>query len=136
MKYAVIATGGKQYKVSEGDTISIEKLVVEVGKEVIFDKVLFFADGAAFQLGTPHLVGATVTAEVLEQFKSEKIRVAKFKAKARYRKVYGHRQDLTKVKIGKIVLKGAEKKKVTSSGTAGSVQGEKEEVKAKPQKSA
>ena len=125
MNYAVITTGGKQYKVSEGDVINVEKLAIESGKEIIFDKVLFFANGDAFQLGMPYLAGATVTASVVEQFQAPKIRVAKFKAKARYRKVYGHRQELTKLKIGAIAVKGAAKKKV-----------EKEEVEAKPQKSA
>lgn len=124
MKYAVIATGGKQYKVSEGDVISVEKLAVEAGKDIVLDKVLFFADGGAFQLGMPYLAGATVTAQVVEQFQAPKIRVAKFKAKANYRKVYGHRQELTRLKIGTIAVKAAAKKKV-----------EKEEVE-KPQKSA
>ena len=105
MTYAVIATGGKQYKVSEGDIIEIEKLDVEEGKDVTFADVLFYAADDAFQVGAPILSNITITGQVVSQFKAPKIRVAKFKAKARYRKVYGHRQHLTKIKIGKISVK-------------------------------
>lgn len=105
MKYAVIQTGGKQYKVSEGTEIEVDKLIAEQESIVKFEKVLMHAVDGAYQLGKPYIDGATVTAKVLEQKKGKKIRVAKFKAKARYRKVTGHRQKLTKVVIEKILVK-------------------------------
>jgi large subunit ribosomal protein L21 len=106
MKYAVIRTGGKQYKVSEGDELLIEKLDREKGKAIVFDEVLLLVDGQKVTLGKPLIKGATVKAEILEQIRGKKIRVAKFRAKSRYRKVKGHRQKLTKVKIKKIHGKG------------------------------
>ncbi len=109
MKYAVLQTGGKQYKVSEGSIIEVDKLQVELDSSIKLEKVLLMADGGAFQLGQPHVNGAVVTAKVLEQKKGRKIRVAKFKAKARYRKVTGHRQHLTKLEITNIAV-GKEKK--------------------------
>jgi large subunit ribosomal protein L21 len=102
MKYVVVKTGGKQYKVSEGSVIEVDKLPVEAGKQFVFDQVLMVADGDKVEVGTPLLVGATVTAQVLEQKRGEKIRVAKFKAKARYRKVTGFRAELTRVQVEKI----------------------------------
>src|SRR5437899_3276911 len=105
MKYAVLATGGKQYKVSEGSVLEVDKLPVEAGKAHVFDNVLLFADGADVQVGKPKLEGAFVTAQVLEQKQGDKIRVAKFKAKARYRKVIGFRAQLTKLQIEKIDVK-------------------------------
>jgi len=104
MKYAVIQTGGKQYKVSEGNTVDIEKLNTD-SENHIFDKVLLYAADGVVKVGQPHLADVTVTAKVLEQVKGKKIRVAKFKAKARYRKVTGHRQQLTRVQIEKIATK-------------------------------
>ena len=109
MKYAVLQTGGKQYKVIEGSVIEVDKLPVEIDANVKFEKVLLVADEGVFQLGKPHVDGAVVTAKVLEQKKGKKIRVAKFKAKARYRKVIGHRQLLTKVQVTKIAV-GSQKK--------------------------
>jgi len=109
MKYAVFASGGKQYKVSEGDIVELEKLPVEAGKEVVFDKVLLFVEDDTVKLGQPEITGLTIGAKVLDQIKADKIRVAKFKAKSRYRKVYGHRQHLTKVQIMSI---GTSSKKV------------------------
>ena len=97
--YAVIKTGGKQYRVSEGDEIFVEKLNVEDGKEVTFDEVLMI-DG---KIGTPYLDGATVKGTVLKQGKSKKIRICKYKNKSRSnRKTQGHRQPYTKIKITKI----------------------------------
>ena len=110
MKYAVIQTGGKQYKVSEGSEIEVDKLDVAADTNFEFEKVLLFVDGGAVQVGQPHLNGAKITAKVLEQKKGKKIRVAKFKAKARYRKVTGHRQMLTKLQITKIVASDVQKK--------------------------
>lgn len=106
MKYAVVETGGKQYKVSEGSVLEVEKLDAGVGNAFLFDKVLLLASDGSFKVGQPHVAGVTVSAKILEQKKGKKIRVAKFKAKARYRKVQGHRQELTKVVVEKIELGG------------------------------
>lgn len=100
--YAVIVTGGKQYKVSEGDVIFIEKLETEAGETVTFDKVLVVADGENVTVGTPVVEGATVTAKVEKQGKSKKIYVFKMKRKKNERKKKGHRQPYTKVTIEKI----------------------------------
>lgn len=105
MKYAVVQTGGKQYKVSVGDILEVEKLDAVKDADVKFENVLLYASDGAFTVGQPHVNGAIVAGTVLEQKKGDKIRVAKFKAKARYRKVTGHRQLLTKVQIEKIELK-------------------------------
>ena len=96
---AVFVTGGKQYYVTEGDTIYVEKLDAEVGKEVEFDEVLF-VDGVA---GTPTVKGAKVEATVVGHGKSKKIVVFKFKAKKNYRRTQGHRQPYTKLTVKKIV---------------------------------
>lgn len=100
--YAVIETGGKQYKVSEGDTIFIEKLEAEEGAAVTFDKVLVVADGENVKFGAPMVEGATVTANVVKNGKAKKIYVFKMKRKKNYRKKKGHRQPFTKVVIEKI----------------------------------
>ena len=112
MKYAVLQTGGKQYKVSEGSVIDIEKIEAAPETSVKFDQVLLLSQDGELQIGKPNLNDVSITAQVLEQKKGEKIRVAKFKAKARYRKVIGHRQLLTTVKIEKIT---AGSKKETKS---------------------
>lgn len=100
--YAVIETGGKQYKVSEGDVIFIEKLEVAEGESITFDKVLVLADGENVNIGTPTVAGATVTAKVEKQGKAKKIYVFKMKRKKNYRRKKGHRQPFTKVTIEKI----------------------------------
>lgn len=101
--YAVIQTGGKQYRVKEGETLKIEKLDVEPGKNVDLD-VLMVADeeGKNVKVGTPTLSGAKVTAKVLEQGRAKKVEVVKYKPKSRYKRVNGHRQPFTKVEISKI----------------------------------
>ncbi len=109
MNYAVITSGGKQYKVVPGQVLEFDKLPVEPGSTYAFDKVLLTVDGDAVNIGAPYITNATVTAKVLEQTKGDKIRVAKFKAKARYRKVQGFRAQLTKVEI--IGLSGKPEKK-------------------------
>lgn len=109
MKYAVIASGGKQYKVTEGQIIEVDKLPVEAGKAFAFENVLMTVDGASVTLGAPYINNLAVTGEVVEQFQGDKVRVAKFKAKARYRKVHGFRAQLTRVKITSLAGK-AEKK--------------------------
>lgn len=100
--YAVIETGGKQYKVSEGDVIFIEKLEAAEGEAVTFDKVLVVADGEKVNVGAPVVSGATVTAKVEKQGKAKKIYVFKMKRKKNYRRKKGHRQPFTKVTIEKI----------------------------------
>ena len=96
--YAVIETGGKQYKVAQGDVVFIEKLDVEAGNEVIFDKVLVVG-GDDVKVGAPYVEGATVTATVAKQGKAKKIIVYKYKPKKGYHKKQGHRQPYTKVEI-------------------------------------
>ncbi len=100
---AVIKTGGKQYKVKEGDVIKIEKLDQDVGSKIDFE-VLLVADtqSGEAQVGTPEVKGAKVEAEIVEQGRDPKIKVVKFKPKTRYKRTYGHRQPYTKVKILKI----------------------------------
>ncbi|MGM9936703.1 MAG: 50S ribosomal protein L21 [Candidatus Ornithomonoglobus sp.] len=97
--YAIIETGGKQYKVAEGDVVFVEKLDVEEGAEITFDKVLLAADGDDVKVGTPVVEGATVTAKVLKNGKAKKVIVFKMKRKKNERKKKGHRQPFTKVEI-------------------------------------
>ena len=99
MKTAIIVTGGKQYRVAEGDVIFVEKLDVEAGETVTFDQVLAVVDGDAVNFGAPVVAGATVTAKVEKNGKSKKIRVYKMKPKKGYRRTQGHRQPYTKVTI-------------------------------------
>ena len=99
MKHAVIVTGGKQYRVAEGDVIYIEKLDVQSGDTVKFDKVLAVIDEDNSVFGAPTVDGAVVTANVVKNGKSKKIRVYKMKPKKGYRRTQGHRQPYTKVQI-------------------------------------
>jgi len=100
--FAVIETGGKQYKVSEGNKIKVEKLNTEEGKDFTFDKVLLVGGDKATKVGTPYVDGAEVHAKVLEQGRSDKVIVFRYHPKTRYRKKKGHRQPFTKVEITKI----------------------------------
>ena len=99
--YAIIATGGKQYKVAEGDVIRVEKLDVEAGSTYSFDQVLAVS-GETFTIGTPTVAGASVTATVVGNGKAKKVIVYKYKRKTGYHKKNGHRQLYTQVKIEKI----------------------------------
>ncbi len=99
--YAIIATGGKQYKVEEGDVIRVEKLGVEAGETVTFDQVLIVNNGETI-VGTPTVDGATVTATVVAEGKAKKVIVYRYKRKTGYHKKNGHRQPYTQVKIEKI----------------------------------
>jgi large subunit ribosomal protein L21 len=110
MKYAVIKTGGKQYRVAEGDEIEIEKIDTPEGKTLTFDEVLLLVDDKKTKIGQPKVARAKVKAKVLSHLakvlshlKGKKIRVATYKAKSRYRRVKGHRQQLTRVKISSIL---------------------------------
>ena len=102
--YAIIETGGKQYRVQEGDTLFIEKLGVEAGNTVEFDKVLAVSKDDSLSYGAPYVEGAKVSASVLEEGKAKKVIIYKYRAKKDYRKKQGHRQPFTKVKIENITL--------------------------------
>ncbi|MCK9443909.1 MAG: 50S ribosomal protein L21 [Tissierellaceae bacterium] len=101
--YAVIETGGKQYRVQQGDVVFVEKLDAQEGDNVSFDKVLLMSDEGNVVAGKPYVDGAKVDAVVLEQGKAKKIIVFKYKSKKNYRKKKGHRQPFTKVKIENII---------------------------------
>lgn len=111
MKYAVIKTGGKQYRVAEGTILKLDKLEAEPKSRIEFQDVLLVVDNGQVLIGQPLVPKAKVTAEVLEQVLGEKIRVAKFRAKTRYRRVRGFRPRLTRVKIEKILTVAEEKTK-------------------------
>ena len=100
--YAIIETGGKQYKVAEGDTLFIEKLPNEAGETVTFDKVLALLDGDKATFGAPVVEGAKVSAAVVKNGKGKKVMIFKYNPKKGYRRRQGHRQPYTKVTIGKI----------------------------------
>ena len=100
--YAIIETGGKQYKVAEGDVIFVEKLDVEEGAAVTIDKVLVVGDGADVKVGAPYVDGASVAATAVKNGKDKKIIVYKYKPKKGYHKKQGHRQPYTKLEITKI----------------------------------
>ncbi len=97
--YAIIETGGKQYRVQNGDRIAVEKLNVEDGQQVVFDKVLVAGEGADVKVGTPYLDGVTVEGTAVETGKGKKVIIFKYKAKKDYRKKQGHRQPYTLVEI-------------------------------------
>ncbi|HYD99749.1 MAG TPA: 50S ribosomal protein L21 [Alphaproteobacteria bacterium] len=97
--FAVIRTGGKQYKVTTGDVVRVEKLEVEAGSTITLDEVLMVSDAGNSTIGTPLVAGATVSAEVLEQARGPKIIIFKKKRRQNYRRKKGHRQDLTVLRI-------------------------------------
>ena len=101
-KIAVIKTGGKQYKVKEGQTLKVEKLPVEVGKKIKLDTLMVAeTDGSSLDLGSPSL-GEKVEAEILSEGKGKKVLVVKYKNKTRYKRTLGHRQEFSEIKINKI----------------------------------
>ncbi len=102
MEYAVVKIGGSQYKVKEGDELEVDRLPQKEGEEIEFPEVLLVVSDGEVKIGQPQVLGTTVKAKILSHFKGEKIRVARFKAKSRYRKVRGFRPYLTKIKIEKI----------------------------------
>jgi len=106
--YAVILTGGKQYRVKEGDVLSVEKLEAENGHKHDFGQVLLVEDGENVLVGTPVLEGALVRAEVVETYKDEKVLVFKKKRRKQFRRTRGHRQQLTKVRIEGIYPDGSQ----------------------------
>ncbi|HRX71289.1 MAG: 50S ribosomal protein L21 [Candidatus Competibacteraceae bacterium] len=100
--YAVIKTGGKQYRVAEGQTLKVEKLEVEEGASVEFDTVMMLADGDQIQVGAPYVDGARVTATVKSQGRGPKVRIIKFRRRKHYFKRQGHRQSYTELRINGI----------------------------------
>jgi large subunit ribosomal protein L21 len=100
--YAVVKSGGKQYKVQEGETFRVEKLPGEIGAEITFDDILMYSDGENVLVGTPRLENVTVKGTVVEQGKARKIVIFKFKRRKRYRRKQGHRQQYTAIKVDSI----------------------------------
>ncbi|MBT07699.1 MAG: 50S ribosomal protein L21 [Rhodospirillaceae bacterium] len=117
--YAVIKTGGKQYKVTEGDVVRVEKLALDAGQVVAFDEVLMLGDGETSQIGSPNVVGASVKATVLEQERADKIVVFKKRRRQNSRQKNGHRQAVTVVRVTDI-LGGPKKRKAASKKSAAS----------------
>ncbi len=101
--YAVVKTGGKQYRVSPGDTIDVEKLPNEVGEQVELDEVLLVANGSKTKIGKPLVKGAKVKATVTRQARGRKVIIFKFRSSSRYRRRKGHRQHFTRLRIDEIV---------------------------------
>lgn len=127
--YAIIETGGKQYRVQEGDVITVEKLDVNAGDKVELDKVLVLSDDNGLKVGTPYVEGAKVIAEAVENGKGKKVIIFKYKAKKDYRKKQGHRQPYTMIEIkslgGKATAKAAPKKEETKEEPKAEVKAEK-----------
>ena len=103
--YAVIKTGGKQFKVSEGDTLKVEKLGAEIGKTFNVNTVLTLVDGEKVTIGSPLVTGASVSATVLSHGRGDKVKIFKMNRRKGYRKSQGHRQSYTEIKIDKIAVK-------------------------------
>jgi len=114
--YAVVNTGGKQYKVQQGEVLRVEKIPGDVGSPVTFDRVLMFSDGENVSVGQPVLENVAVEGHIVEQGKAKKIIVFKYKKRKRYRRKQGHRQEFTAVQIDSIAAMGA-KAKATSEKT-------------------
>jgi len=103
--YAIVESGGRQYRAEEGGSFSVEKLPYEVGEQIELDNVLLLANGEAVQVGQPYVEGAMVKATVVEQYRGKKIYVWKYRPKKRYRRRRGHRQYYTRLRIDEIVAK-------------------------------
>jgi large subunit ribosomal protein L21 len=97
--YAVVKTGGKQYRVSAGEKLKVEQIPADIGAEIVLDQVLLLADGEALTMGTPLVSGAAVTAKVVSHGRGEKIRIFKMRRRKHYRKSQGHRQNYTEIEI-------------------------------------
>jgi large subunit ribosomal protein L21 len=105
--YAVIKTGGKQYRVAAGDKLKVEKLAGDVGSSITLDKVLLVADGDNVTVGAPLVAGATVQATVVSHGRGDKVTIFKMRRRKHYRKTQGHRQSFTEIQIGDIAVKAA-----------------------------
>ena len=101
--YAIIESGGKQYRVEPGAVVALERIPGEVGTQVDLDRVLLFSDGTTVRVGKPTLSGARVISQIVAQTRGKKIDVFKFKRRKKYRRKTGHRQELTQVRIGEII---------------------------------
>jgi large subunit ribosomal protein L21 len=112
--YAVIKTGGKQYRVKPDDVLEIERLPGEAGDILEFDQVLMLSGDAGFEVGTPVISGAIVAAELVEQTRGDKIKVFKKKRRKHYRRTMGHRQDLSQIRITEILTGGAKPSKTAA----------------------
>ena len=97
--YAVIKTGGKQYRVSAGEKVKVEQLAAEVGAEIVLDQVLLVADGDSVRMGTPLVDGARITARVVKHGRGDKVRIFKMNRRKHYRRTKGHRQNYTEIEI-------------------------------------
>ena len=117
MAYAIIKTGGRQYRVEEGDTIDVDLLKGDAGQKMTFDNVLMHADGDKLTQGSPSVSGATVTGEVVEHRKDRKVIAFKYRRRTGYHRTVGHRRKLTRVKITGISL-GSKSKKTAASKEA------------------
>ena len=122
--YAVVTTGGKQYRVEAGSELVIERLAEEAGASVTFDRVLLIGDGEAVTIGTPTVDGASVSGTVLREELGPKLIIFKFKQKATYRRTRGHRQHLVRVRIDEINASGKKAAKAAKSAKAGKAEPE------------
>ena len=116
--YAVIKTGGKQYKVEAGAKLKVEKLLGDVGSKVVIDKVLMINDGDNTTIGAPLVAGATVSATVLSHGRADKVMIFKFRRRKHYRKTQGHRQSFTEIQIGEILAAGQATSKAAAAKPA------------------
>ena len=115
MQYAVIETGGKQYKIIKGQVLDVDSLNLEAGENVNFDKVLLVVSDGSVEVGAPYLANATVAGKVVDSIKGDKIRVARFQAKSRHRRVTGFRARLTKIEISDIQVDSNKQKETKKS---------------------
>ena len=140
--YAVIATGGKQYRVQQDDVIDIERVNGDVGAKLTFDEVLLVGEGAKIECGTPLIKSAKVSAEIVDQYRGKKLTVFKMKRRKGYRRKQGHRQELTKVKIStisagsKVIKEEVPKKAEAPKKETKKAAPKKTEAKAAPKKTA
>lgn len=118
MKYAIVESGGKQYKAVEGKTIEVDRLPLDIGKKLDLKDVLLVSDGKKVTVGTPKVTGAKVKTTVIDQFKAPKIVVFKYKSRQRYRVKQGHRQQYTRLQIEKIETKSPAKPKAETKTAA------------------
>ena len=100
--YAVLETGGKQYRVATGDVVEVDRLEAAAGKPIVFDRVLFVANDGRFSIGAPVVANATISADIVEHIRGEKKVAFKMKRRKGYHKTIGHRQELTRIKISEI----------------------------------
>jgi large subunit ribosomal protein L21 len=127
--YAVLNSGGKQYKVQQGEVLRVEKISGDVGSPVIFDRILMFADGDNVSIGQPVLDGVSVEGHIVEQGKAKKIIVFKYKRRKRFRRKNGHRQEFTAVQIDSIEAKGSTAKKAGEPESEVKVEAKQPEAK-------